>query len=179
MQDPLSALDAHVGKAVFHNVLQQSLSIKTRVLVTHALHFLPEVDYIYVVADGRIAEQGTYSDLISQGGKFSRLIEEFGSSKEEDKKQDEGEGEEKIGTKTEGEKMAMEKMKKAVAGEALMQTEERNTGAISNKVYKSYLNAGKGQVILPFLLFSLVLLQGATVMSSYWFVGWLNILRFD
>jgi hypothetical protein len=34
MQDPLSALDAHVGKAVFHNVLQNTLQSKTRILVT-------------------------------------------------------------------------------------------------------------------------------------------------
>ena len=38
----------------------------------------------------------------------------------------------------------METMKNAFTGYALMQTEERNTGAISEKVYKSYLEAGKG-----------------------------------
>jgi hypothetical protein len=67
-------------------------------------------------------------------------------------------------------------VKKAVAGNALMQKEERNTGAISGEVYKSYLKAGKGQIILPFLLLSFVLFQGATVMSSYWFVDCLTIV---
>jgi hypothetical protein len=71
----------------------------------------------------------------------------------------------------------MEKMKKAVAGDALMQTEERNTGAISGKVYKSYLKAGKGQIIMPFLLLSVVLLQSATILSSYWFVDWFTTMR--
>jgi hypothetical protein len=42
-QDPLSALDARVGKAVFQNILQDAASGKTRILVTHALHFLPKV----------------------------------------------------------------------------------------------------------------------------------------
>lgn len=56
LQDPLSALDAHVGKAVFENVLRNSSSGKTRILVTHALHFLPQVDYILTIVDGRIAE---------------------------------------------------------------------------------------------------------------------------
>ncbi|EEB98739.1 hypothetical protein MPER_01703, partial [Moniliophthora perniciosa FA553] len=62
--DPLSALDAHVGKAVFQNVLLNAPAGKTRILVTHALHFLPQVDYIYVVADGRIVERGTYNELM-------------------------------------------------------------------------------------------------------------------
>ena len=70
----------------------------------------------------------------------------------------------------------IEKMKKAVAGEALMQTEERNTGSISGKVYKSYLKAGKGGIILPFLLLSLILLQGSTILSSYWFVDSLTVV---
>jgi ABC-type multidrug transport system ATPase subunit len=170
-QDPLSALDAHVGKAVFQNVLQQTLSEKTRILVTHALHFLPQVDYIYVVADGRLAEQGTYPDLMSQGGEFSKFIAEFGSSKEEDEKQaEEDDNAIDVSAKADAEGEEMEKMKTAVAGDALMQTEERNTGSISGKVYKSYLKAGKGEIILPFLLLSLVLFQGSVILSSYWFV---------
>lgn len=118
--------------------------------------------------------------MISQGGEFSKFIAEFGSSKEEEEKQAEKEDDDidaPSKTDAEGEKIKMEKMKKAIAGDALMQTEERNTGAISRKVYKSYLRAGKGQFILPFLLLSLALLQGATVMSSYWYVNWLTMVR--
>ena len=108
---------------------------------------------------------------MSQGGEFSKFIAEFGSSKEEDEKKEEDENAIDVSAKAdaEGEKK-MEKMKTAVAGDALMQTEERNTGAISGKVYKSYLEAGKGLIILPFLLLSVVLLQGSTILSSYWFV---------
>ena len=55
-QDPLSALDAHVGQAVFENVLRANPSGKTRILVTHALHFLPQVDHILTILDGKVAE---------------------------------------------------------------------------------------------------------------------------
>lgn len=51
-----------------------------------------------------------------------------------------------------------------------MQAEERNTGAISNTVYKTYLKAGNGSFILPMLLLSLVFIQASNVMSSYWYV---------
>ena len=39
LDDPFSALDAHVGKHVFENAIKGSLAEKTRVVVTHALHF--------------------------------------------------------------------------------------------------------------------------------------------
>ena len=104
---------------------------------------------------------------MSQNGEFSKFISEFGSSKDQE---DENftDGSSKVDAEEELKKM--EKMKKQVAGYALMQVEERNTGAISGKVYKSYFKAGNGQIILPILLLFLVLLQGATVISSYWFV---------
>jgi len=157
-------------------VLQNSLSGKTRILVTHALHFLPQVDYIYVVSDGRIAEQGTYAELMVRGGEFSAFINEFGSAQEEKDNEDEEVAIENssAGTKVDlaagltKEKEKLDKLKKATVGAALMQTEERNTGAIQWDVYKAYIKAGCGEVMIPLLVFSLVLMQGATVLSSYW-----------
>ena len=161
---------------MFQNVLLQSLSRKTCILVTHALHFLPQVDYIYVIADGRLAEQGTYSNLVSQGGEFAKFVAEFGSSKKKGNEQaEELQAGSDVSFKTdEEEKKTMEKIKNAVAGGALMQTEERNRGAIAGKVYKSYLKAGKGQIILPVLFLSLVMFQGTAIVSSYWYIDYLT-----
>jgi ABC-type multidrug transport system ATPase subunit len=163
LQDPLSALDAHVGKTVFQNVFQKPG--KTRILVTHALHFLPQVDYIYTIADGRIAERGTYRELISNNGEFSRFLTEFGS-KDDTEEEDKKVGEQGIVE----EKDDSEKRKNMTAGAGLMQLEERNTGSVNWDVYKAYSIAGGGGVVLPLLFCSLVLIQGATVMSSYWYV---------
>lgn len=60
--DPLSAVDSHVGKHIFDNVLGESgmLKGKTRLLVTHAVVFLPKVDEIYVMVNGEITESGSY-----------------------------------------------------------------------------------------------------------------------
>ena len=61
MDDPLSAVDAHVGRQIVDNcLLNGPLSKKTRVLVTHALHVLHHLDYVYVMDKGEIKEQGTY-----------------------------------------------------------------------------------------------------------------------
>jgi hypothetical protein len=156
----LSALDAHVGKDVFRNVLHDSSSGKTRVLVTHALHFLPQVDLIITIVDGRLAERGTYEELMASDGAFSKFVTEFGSKEGKHDKEDGDDND------PDGEKR--ETKRGGVTGPGMMQTEERNTGAISWAVYKEYLKAGKGPIVVPLLLISLVLIQGSQVMSSYW-----------
>ncbi|KAF7327422.1 ABC transporter protein [Mycena kentingensis (nom. inval.)] len=165
--DPLSALDAHVGKAVFHNVLQNTLSGKTRILVTHALHFLPYVDYIIALADGRIAERGTYDELMDKQGEFASFVKEFGSTDI-----DGGKGGEQAAQEVDEKPTAGIDAKQASASKGLMQAEERNVGSISSQVYGAYIKAGNGAIMVPLLVLSLVLLQGANVLSSYWLVYW-------
>lgn len=60
--DPLSAVDSHVGKHIFDHLMSEDgmLKTKTRFLITHALSFLPRVDKIYVLMNGEITESGTY-----------------------------------------------------------------------------------------------------------------------
>ena len=66
LDDPLSAVDAHVGKHIFDNVIGPNglLNGKTRILVTHAVNFLAQVDEILVIKDGEIAERGSYKELL-------------------------------------------------------------------------------------------------------------------
>ena len=62
MDDPLSAVDAYVGKAILEQcLLSGPLADRTRILVTHALHVLDKTDYIYVMENGSITEKGTYN----------------------------------------------------------------------------------------------------------------------
>jgi ATP-binding cassette subfamily C (CFTR/MRP) protein 1 len=61
IDDSLSAVDAHVGKAILDNcILSGPLGASTRILATHALHVLDKTDYIYVMEGGTITEEGTY-----------------------------------------------------------------------------------------------------------------------
>ena len=61
--DPLSALDAHVGKFIFKETICNYLRDKTRILVTHALYFAKDLDYIYLFDHGAIHCQGTLSAI--------------------------------------------------------------------------------------------------------------------
>ena len=63
MDDPLSALDAHVKRKIFDRVWWKELNGKTRLLVTHAVDFLDRVDRIVVMDKGRIALDGTFDEL--------------------------------------------------------------------------------------------------------------------
>lgn len=75
-------MDAHVGISLFQGaILPLVRKGKTVILVTHALHFLCHCDYIYTLQEGRVAEHGTYDDLVAHKGEFAHLVSEFGGVK--------------------------------------------------------------------------------------------------
>ncbi|XP_032311191.1 multidrug resistance-associated protein 1 isoform X4 [Drosophila ananassae] len=76
LDDPLSAVDAHVGKHIFEEVIgpKGMLARKSRVLVTHGVTFLPQVDSIYVMKAGEISESGTFDQLVKNKGAFADFI---------------------------------------------------------------------------------------------------------
>lgn len=49
--DPLSALDMNVSKEIFSNCIQSYLKDKTRILVTHQIQYLKDVDYIIILKE--------------------------------------------------------------------------------------------------------------------------------
>ncbi|KRF85619.1 multidrug resistance-associated protein 1 isoform X9 [Drosophila virilis] len=76
LDDPLSAVDSHVGKHIFEEVIgpKGMLAKKTRVLVTHGITFLPQTDKIYVMKMGEISENGTYAELLKNRGAFADFL---------------------------------------------------------------------------------------------------------
>ncbi|XP_063262505.1 ATP-binding cassette sub-family C member 2 [Prinia subflava] len=85
LDDPLSAVDAHVGKYLFEHVLGPKglLQKKTRILVTHSISFLPQVDNIVVLAAGAVSEHGSYSTLLANKGAFSQFLNLYGNQEED------------------------------------------------------------------------------------------------
>lgn len=64
MDDPLSAVDAHVGKHMFEECIDKYLRGKTRILVTHQLQYLRNVGRIIVLKDGVIQAEGYDSRVL-------------------------------------------------------------------------------------------------------------------
>lgn len=90
LDDPLSAVDSHVGKHIFENVIGPNgiLKKKTRVLVTHGITYLPEVDSIVVLKDGEISENGTYKELLEKKGDFADFLVQHLQEAAEDETED-------------------------------------------------------------------------------------------
>jgi hypothetical protein len=170
LDDPLSAVDAFVGKSILENcLLQGPLADRTRVLVTHALYFLDKTDYIYVMDHGKIIEQGTYAvnawagtgmiwlkifllqKLMAVSAVFSRLIEEHGNPHAENQC---GPIKLQVTSPRRG-KVATDPIE-----HALMQEEERNTGAVEWNVYKKYLRSAGGLIWAPVIGALLLITQG-------------------
>uniref|UniRef100_A0A8C5IZA3 ABC-type glutathione-S-conjugate transporter n=1 Tax=Junco hyemalis TaxID=40217 RepID=A0A8C5IZA3_JUNHY len=76
LDDPLAAVDAHVGQHIFEHVLGPNglLKDKTRVLVTHTINILPQVDNIVFLVDGMISESGSYQELLQRNGAFADFL---------------------------------------------------------------------------------------------------------
>ncbi|XP_072275072.1 multidrug resistance-associated protein 1-like isoform X1 [Pyxicephalus adspersus] len=84
LDDPLSAVDAHVGKHIFEKVIGPKglLKDKTRILVTHGVSYLPHVDSIIVMVDGKITEVGSYQELLEQDGAFAEFLRTYANAEQ-------------------------------------------------------------------------------------------------
>uniref|UniRef100_A0ABI0P209 ATP binding cassette subfamily C member 13 n=1 Tax=Bos taurus TaxID=9913 RepID=A0ABI0P209_BOVIN len=79
LDDPLSAVDVHVAKQLFEKVIGSSgmLRNKTRILVTHNLTLLPQMDLIVVMESGRVAQMGTYQEILAKTKNLTNLLQAF------------------------------------------------------------------------------------------------------
>ncbi|KAJ3120372.1 hypothetical protein HK100_012825, partial [Physocladia obscura] len=171
LDDPLSAVDAHVGRALFEDCILGELAGKTRVLVTHQLQYLPQVDSIILMNGGALVAQGSFDELLKSNKDFANLMQDFGGHKSENDQQDidRGEGKKLTGESLEGVLGGGERVKKS-----LLIAEERNEGAVKLKYYGKYLHYCGG-LFAGVCLFAVVLFsQSSRVMGDEWLTYWTN-----
>ncbi len=179
LDDPLSAVDAHVGEHLFHNAITGPVANSaTRILVTHHVHFLPRCDKVIMIDGGKIQHVGRYSDLVASGVDFAGAVEfeekvEKAQKNSEDNGKANNDGE---ATESEGKTEVTEKKEEFTAqmkkkGENLTTKEEREEGAVATKAYTLYARAGGSCLFL-----SMFLIQGAgraaEVGSAFWLAHW-------
>uniref|UniRef100_A0A0K8SLI1 ABC-type glutathione-S-conjugate transporter n=1 Tax=Lygus hesperus TaxID=30085 RepID=A0A0K8SLI1_LYGHE len=199
LDDPLSAVDSHVGKHIFDNVIGPKglLHNKTRVFITHGITHLHEVDLIITLKDGSVSEMGTYQELLDNKGAFAEFLsqhlqevgkEELEELDEEVKKQLLEVSPEKLSRQLStasdrsnsisskhngGSQKSLDDLIPKVnkAKDKLIEEEKAETGGVKLDVYKHYLGA-----IGPFLVAATVLLnivfQGFAVGSNLWLSVW-------
>ena len=74
LDEATSALDAEAEAAVQVG-LKQAMLGRTVIVIAHRLATVQEADLIVVLEHGRISQQGSHDDLMSQGGRYRELCE--------------------------------------------------------------------------------------------------------
>ncbi|HFR3767506.1 TPA: ABC transporter ATP-binding protein [Streptococcus suis] len=67
LDDSLSAVDARTERQIIENIQKERVG-KTNVIVTHRLSAVNHADWVLVLDEGRIVEEGRPADLLVQGG---------------------------------------------------------------------------------------------------------------
>ena len=179
LDDPLSSVDSHVGEHLFDEAIAGDLTKDiTRILVTHHTQYLHRCDWIIVMEEGKIKEQGTYSQLLERGINFAGAVNARGDestlsqsatadpmkvpmiTKEASTSLGGGDKTNAQATPEEGDKR-----------HSLITAEGREEGAVAKEAYYLYIQAGTLFLAVIFLVFQ----AGAKafeVLSSFWLAKW-------
>ena len=161
--DPISALDANVGKKIMKNCIVKYLERKTRVVVTHALSYLKYMDRIIYMKSGRIEWSGTFKEVQSQPF-YSELAKTSGLSKALSGDVNESSIDNKDLTKYE--KKEEDKVVK------LIKEEEQSRGGVSYKVYLDYFRYMGGICYIASIFIIMVFWQANKGGSDLWLAFW-------
>eukprot|EP00927_Polykrikos_kofoidii_P030793 TRINITY_DN26508_c0_g1_i1.p1 TRINITY_DN26508_c0_g1~~TRINITY_DN26508_c0_g1_i1.p1 ORF type:complete len:1381 (+),score=229.47 TRINITY_DN26508_c0_g1_i1:141-4283(+) len=163
MDDPLSALDVHVGKSIAEGVIADGgmLDGRTRILVTQQVQFLGDADNIYCIKDGMVQREGDFSTLFRDGY--------FGTQSVALREEKEGEADEVVQDKS-TKKIDLQLDKTMQLG-SLIQDEERGSGWLELSVLTRYVRAGGACSVTAWVI-GMLLYQTAEVCTQSWLATW-------
>ncbi|XP_036312186.1 ATP-binding cassette sub-family C member 4 isoform X2 [Pipistrellus kuhlii] len=183
LDDPLSAVDAEVGRHLFQQCICQTLHEKITILVTHQLQYLKAASQILILKDGKMVQKGTYTEFLKSGVDFGSLLKK----ENEEAEQASVSGSPKLRHRTfsessiwsqqssrpslkEGapESQAVENVQVAVAEES------RSEGKIGLKAYKNYFIAGAHWFTIILLILVNIVAQLSYILQDWWLSYWAN-----
>ncbi|XP_056140091.1 multidrug resistance-associated protein 5 isoform X3 [Lampris incognitus] len=173
LDDPLSALDAHVGNHIFNNAIRKQLCNKTIIFITHQLQYLVDCDEVILMREGSIVEQGNHDDLMSLNGDYAAM---FNNLQLGDTPYIEAPGRKQGGSqrKPAETKSGSVKKDKPTSQDNGQLVEECGRGAVSWQVYSAYMRACGGPAVCLFILLLFLLNVGSTAFCHWWLSYWIK-----
>lgn len=174
LDDPLSAVDAHVSKHLFEQCLRDFLKEKTVILVTHQLQFLQYVDQIIILANGHVEAVGSYDNLRESGLDFAKLLSEPGKDETGDESalSRSRSGSARKSLSRRNSESSTYSLEEELVENQMEVGEKRAEGSIGLKMYAKYFKASGGFfmffVMLMFCIVAQILASGGDYYVNYW-----------
>ena len=176
LDDPLSALDAHVGRDVYQRCIRGVLRPKAVLLITHTLSCLVEADTVLVMDKGAVIETGTYAALMAQDGTLARLVAEHGPGEADAEDDAPPQAAAAAAPKGEEESESEEEeedLKKKEPVERMVKDERREEGSVKWSVFDTYARAFPGgwNAVMGLCVLT-ALKQLSSVSITVWLAVW-------
>ena len=197
LDDPLSAVDVHVGRHLFNQCIRGFLKKKAVVLVTHQLQYLQDADEIAVMKSGAIEDKGSFQDLMRNGMDFSNFLAEDEDKNDTDTDEKGIKNRDRtISIRSESDSYSLlSEQSQAILQQTSIPAsktigddeesedkldkknpkevkEQRSIGSVKASVYTKYFTSGGGWTNLIFLIFMNIscqaLYSGSDIWLSYW-----------
>ncbi|KAG5833705.1 hypothetical protein ANANG_G00278690 [Anguilla anguilla] len=174
LDDPLSAVDAEVGKHLFEQCICGLLRKKPRILVTHQLQYLKAADQILVLKEGHMVARGTYSELQRSGLDFTSLLKH-----EEEEEQQGVELRSRTLSQTSMRSQSSSLLSVKDGADQLpaeqvqsIAEETRSEGKIRLSLYLKFLRAGANTLFLLLLVVLNLFAQVSYILQDWWLAYW-------
>ncbi len=175
LDDPLSAVDASVGRAILDDAICGYMAARTRVLCTHDMNVLHLCDRILWMEQGRVRALDTYQNLMQHEPGFASLIQEPECGVDDDKCKSKRQSRMK---QKESQEAGRKDTRDQDDEDHLIQDEDQVTRSVSWSVYGS-LFTSSNSILLAILCIPMLLVgSGSMVFTQLW-LAWWSGLRFD
>uniref|UniRef100_A0A7N8XY73 ATP-binding cassette, sub-family C (CFTR/MRP), member 5 n=1 Tax=Mastacembelus armatus TaxID=205130 RepID=A0A7N8XY73_9TELE len=165
LDDPLSALDAHVANHIFRNAIRKQLRDKTVIFVTHKLQYLVDCDDVILMRDGSIVEQGNHDNLMKLNGDYAAMFNHFHLFQAPSRKK--GGSQRKAADSKPG---SVKKKAPAIKDNG----EEQQCGGVAWPVFRLYMAACGGLASCLLILLLFILNVGSSAFCQWWLSYWIN-----
>lgn len=162
LDDPLSAVDAKVGRFIFDNCIRGVLKAKCIILVSHQLQYIKNCDMVALIEKGGLQGLGLYEEVMEVNAAFAKTMKDFATDPEKvnyiPQTTDQYIPEESSANELEDDKKNV----------AIIPEETIRKGAVNFSVYFQYLKADLPYYMLIFLLVAMIMGEALIISAIYW-----------